>query len=134
MVKLSKFPLVSGIFLSRPNRFIAKVMINQVEKIVHVPNIGCMSELLIPGVRAVLSWNPSPHRKTDDTLILVEKDGRWVYVHSVRANKVTYEYLNAQSDVSELKQEITYGNSRFDLACYCSGKYSFYEVECRYRP
>ncbi|MGV8905325.1 MAG: hypothetical protein ACOH15_01865 [Acetobacterium sp.] len=38
-----------------PNRFIAKVMINQVEKIVHVPTTGRMSELLIPGVRAVLS-------------------------------------------------------------------------------
>jgi len=129
-VKLSKFPLVSGIFLSRPNRFIAKVMINQVEKIAHVANTGRMSELLIPGVRAVLSWNPSPNRKTDYTLILVEKEKRWVGVHSILANKVAYEYLKAQSDVSEIKQELTYGNSRFDLACYRGGKYSFYEVKC----
>ncbi|MBK5244695.1 MAG: hypothetical protein JJE18_06680 [Eubacteriaceae bacterium] len=75
-MKLSKFPLVSGIFLSCPNRFIARVMIDQAEKIVHVPNTGRMSELLVPGVRAIFSWNSSPHRKTDDTLILVEKDGR----------------------------------------------------------
>ena len=45
-------------------------------------------------------------------------------------NQVAYEYLNAQSDVSELKQEVTYGNSRFDLACYRGGKYSLYEVKC----
>ncbi|MGV8905324.1 MAG: DNA/RNA nuclease SfsA [Acetobacterium sp.] len=45
-------------------------------------------------------------------------------------NKVADEYLNPQSDVSELKQEITYGNSRFDLACYRGVKYLFYEVKC----
>ena len=106
-VKLSKFPLVSGIFLSRPNRFITRVMIDQEETIAHVPNTGHVNELLIPGVRAILSWNPSPHRKTDDTLILVEKDGRWVCVHSVLANQAATEYLFAQSDVSELKQEVT---------------------------
>lgn len=129
-LKLSKFPLVSGIFISRPNRFIARVIIDQVEKIAHVSNTGRMSELLVPGVRAVLAWNPSPHRKTDYTLILVEKDKRWVCVHSMLANQLAYEYLNAQSDVSELKQEVTYGNSRFDLACYRGGKYTFYEVKC----
>ena len=128
-VKLSRFPLVSGVFLSRPNRFIARVMIDQEETIAHVPNTGRMSELLIPGVRAILSWNPSPQRKTDDTLILVEKDGRWVCVHSVLANQAATEYLFAQSDVSELKQEVTDGNSRFDLACYRVGKFFFYEVK-----
>jgi len=128
-VKLSKFPLVSGIFLSRPNRFIAKVMIDQEEKVAHVPNTGRMGELLVPGVRAVLAWNPAPHRKTDYTLILVENNGRWVGIHSVLANQVAYEYFNAQSDVSGLKQEVTYGNSRFDLACFRGAQPWFYEVK-----
>jgi len=92
-VKLSKFPLVNGVFLSRPNRFIAEIMIHQEEIIAHVPNTGRMSELLIPGVRVVLAWNPAPHRKTDDTLILVEKNGRWVSIHSILANQVAYESL-----------------------------------------
>ena len=128
-MKLSKFPLVSGIFLSRPNRFIAKVMIDQEEKVAHVPNTGRMGELLVPGVRAVLAWNPAPHRKTDYTLILVENMGCWVGVHSVLANQVAYEYFNAQSDVSELKQEVTYGKSRFDLACFRGAQPYFYEVK-----
>jgi len=46
-VKLSKYPLVNGIFISRPNRFIARVMINQEEIAAHVPNAGRMSELLV---------------------------------------------------------------------------------------
>ena len=128
-VKLSKYPLVNGIFLSRPNRFIAKVMINQEEVAAHVPNTGRMSELLVPGARAVLAWNPAPHRKTDYTLVLVEKDARWVSVNSLLANQVAYEFLKAQADVSELKQEVTYGNSRFDLACYRSERYTYYEVK-----
>lgn len=89
------------------------------------------SELLFPGGSCctVLAWNPAPHRKTDYTLILVENGGRWVCIHSVLANQVAYEYLNAQSDVSKLKKEVTYGKSRFDLACYRRGKFCFYEVK-----
>nr|WP_320024872.1 DNA/RNA nuclease SfsA [uncultured Acetobacterium sp.] len=128
-VKLSKYPLVNGIFLSRPNRFIAKVMINQEEIAAHVPNTGRMSELLVPGVRAMLAWNPAPHRKTEYTLILVEKNQRWVSVNSMLANQVAYEFLKNQADVLELKQEVTYGNSRFDLACYRGEKYAYYEVK-----
>ena len=128
-VKLSKYPLVNGIFLSRPNRFIAKVMINQEEIAAHVPNTGRMSELLVPGVRAMLAWNPAPHRKTDYTLILVEKEQRWVSVNSMLANQIAYEFLKAQADVVDLKQEVTYGNSRFDLACFRGGNYAYYEVK-----
>ncbi|MEO1815363.1 MAG: DNA/RNA nuclease SfsA [Acetobacterium sp.] len=128
-VKLSKYPLVNGIFISRPNRFIAKVMINQEEIAAHVPNTGRMSELLVSGVRAILEWNPAPHRKTDYTLLLVEKDEHWVSVNSMLANQIAYEFLKAQADVSELKQEVTYGNSRFDLACFRGGKYAYYEVK-----
>ncbi|MBC3795813.1 hypothetical protein GH810_01410 [Acetobacterium paludosum] len=58
-------------------------MINQEAIIAHVPNTGRMSELLNPGVRVVLAWNPAPHRKTNYTLILVEKNGRWVGIQSI---------------------------------------------------
>jgi sugar fermentation stimulation protein A len=77
----------------------------------------------------VLAFNPAPHRKTEYTLILVENNGRWVCIHSGLANQVAYEYLKAQSDVKELKREVTYGNSRFDLACYRGVNYSYYEVK-----
>lgn len=128
-VKLSKYPLVNGIFINRPNRFVAKVMINQEEIAAHVPNTGRMSELLVPGVRAILARNPGPHRKTDYTLLLVEKNGHWVSVNSLLANQIAYEFLKAQADVLELRKEVTYGNSRFDLACISGGKNAYYEVK-----
>jgi len=66
-VKLSKFPLVDGIFISRPNRFIAKIMIDREEIIAHVPNTGRMSALLIPGNRAALAFKLASQPQTDDT-------------------------------------------------------------------
>ena len=43
-----------GCFLSRPNRFIAKVRINGVEETVHVKNTGRCRELLLPGATVIL--------------------------------------------------------------------------------
>jgi sugar fermentation stimulation protein A len=128
-VKLSKYPLVDGIFLSRPNRFIAKVMVNQEEIIAHVPNTGRMSELLIPGIRVVLAWTPTPHRKTDYSLILVKKNNFFISVNSILANQIAYEYLFNQPEITQLRREVTYGNSRFDLAFYRGGRLAYYEVK-----
>lgn len=40
-----------GIFISRPNRFIAYVDINGKTETVHVKNTGRCKELLLPGVK-----------------------------------------------------------------------------------
>ncbi|MGL4606808.1 MAG: DNA/RNA nuclease SfsA [Eubacteriaceae bacterium] len=126
---LSKYPLVNGVFVSRPNRFIAKVLIENVEKIAHVPNTGRMRELLLLGAPVILAYNPGPNRKTDYTLLLVKKDNVWVSVHSVFANKIAFEYLSKKGEISELRQEVTYGNSRFDLGGIKEGQPCLYEVK-----
>jgi len=41
--------IVQGIFLARPNRFIAHVEIDGQKQVVHVKNTGRCKELLIPG-------------------------------------------------------------------------------------
>ena len=46
--------IVSGIFLSRPNRFIAHVEIDGKEETVHVKNTGRCKELLVPGAKVYL--------------------------------------------------------------------------------
>ena len=46
--------VVRGTFLSRPNRFIAKVEINGKEETVHVKNTGRCREILIPGCTVYL--------------------------------------------------------------------------------
>ena len=51
-------------FISRPNRFIAKVLIDGQEQTVHVKNTGRCRELLIKGTKGVLEKSDNPARKT----------------------------------------------------------------------
>lgn len=65
-----------GTFLSRPNRFLAHVMLNGSEVVCHVKNTGRLRELLIPGVPVVIQHHPeaAAHgRKTEYSLIKVAK-------------------------------------------------------------
>jgi len=65
--------VVPGIFIKRPNRFIAHVMINGNEEICHVKNTGRCKELLIPGCTVYCSVSDNPQRKTKFDLVAVKK-------------------------------------------------------------
>lgn len=43
--------ILPGIFLSRPNRFVARVEVDGAEAVCHVKNTGRCRELLVPGAR-----------------------------------------------------------------------------------
>lgn len=62
-----------AIFLDRPNRFIAHVMLNGKNETVHVKNTGRCKELLVPGATVYLEEGENPTRKTKYDLIAVEK-------------------------------------------------------------
>lgn len=132
-MKLSKFPIVEGKFIERPNRFIARVIIDEKgaerEIKAHVANTGRMRELLIPGVRVQMAFNPSPNRKTDFTLLTVWYQTTWVCIHATMANALAYEYMKEQPNVSNLRREVTYGKSRFDLAFDRGEHACLYEVK-----
>ena len=48
-MRLYKEKIVKGIFVSRPNRFVARVEIQGKTELCHMPNPGRMRELLFPG-------------------------------------------------------------------------------------
>ena len=111
--------IVQGIFISRPNRFIAKVEIENIEHTVHVKNTGRCKELLIPGVTVYLQYSDNPARKTAYDLIAVQKGHRVINMDSQAPNKVVGEWLaegNFFSGITLLKPETTWGNSRFDFS------------------
>lgn len=62
-----------GRFLSRPNRFIARVEIDGQEEICHVKNTGRCRELLVPGASVFLEKSDKKERKTAYDLIAVKK-------------------------------------------------------------
>lgn len=124
-----------AIFLKRPNRFIAHVLINDAEEIVHVRNTGRCKELLIPGARVILEdCSHIPTRKTKYSLIAVWKEKILVNMDSQIPNKVIFDAIKHKdieslSNITKLKREFTYGNSRFDLYFEDNNSKGFIEVK-----
>ena len=107
-----------GIFISRPNRFIAHIEIEGRVEICHVKNTGRCRELLIPGVPVYVQLADNPNRKTKYDLISVQKGNRLINMDSAAPNKVFGEWLASKEYFGEtqlIKPESTYGNSRFDF-------------------
>ena len=59
--------MVPGTFLSRPNRFIARVETAEGEQVVHVKNTGRCRELLTPGADVYCQESGNPARKPNMT-------------------------------------------------------------------
>ena len=108
--------IVSGIFISRPNRFIAKVNIDGTEHTVHVKNTGRCKELLVPGCTVFLEKSANPNRKTLYDLIAVVKGDRVINMDSQAPNTVFARWVKKQLPTAFVKRETTYKDSRFD--CY----------------
>jgi sugar fermentation stimulation protein A len=105
---------VQATFLERPNRFIAKVLLNGKTETVHVKNTGRCRELLLPHSKVVLTKSDNPERKTKYDLIAVEKPGLGlVNIDSQAPNALMKEWLTGKFDV--IRPEYSYGNSRIDF-------------------
>lgn len=144
--------MMTGTFLSRPNRFIAHVLIvreghGEEAVVCHVKNTGRCRELLIPGVWVLVQFHPEAAalgRKTEYSLIGVwkkrERGGPLlINMDSQAPNQVAFEWLQSNQEeaplpfspagqevsfmrpfirpaIRDIKREVTYGQSRFDLA------------------
>ena len=105
----------SGIFIDRPNRFIAHVEIDGRKEKVHVKNTGRCKELLVPGAQVWLTEPGSPGRKTRYDLVAVRKNNGVLFnIDSQAPNKVVKEWLQEQG-FTRLVPEYTYGSSRIDF-------------------
>lgn len=125
-----------GEFISRPNRFIAKVMINGAEHTVHVKNTGRCKELLIEGSTVYLEKSQNPARKTAYDLIAAQKkttDGNiLINMDSQIPNAVAEEWLknsNLFPKGTKFKREVFYKNSRFDIYAENENTKAFIEVK-----
>ena len=125
--------IVSAEFLERPNRFIAYVELMGERTKVHVKNTGRCRELLTDHTKVYLEKNDSEKRATAYDLVAVEKKDRLVNMDSNAPNQVVGEWLLAgglYEDVSLVRPEKTFGNSRFDFYVESgSGRKAFIEVK-----
>lgn len=73
--------IADGIFVDRPNRFIAHVEVNGAVETVHVKNTGRCRELLLPGTAVRLEVSDNPKRKTKYTTL-------WRYTSRASAGSI----------------------------------------------
>lgn len=128
-----------AIFIERLNRFVAKVRVKNEIIDVHVPNSGRLKELLTPGARVLLRGSPNTARKYKYDLIMAYKNRELVSVDSLLPNKLIFEVLaKGKKDLidvlglekltsyEQVKPEIRFGNSRFDLGLGENNKIQYY--------
>ena len=127
---------VPGVFIERPNRFIAVVSVDGQPQRVHVKNTGRCRELLIPGTEVYLAEGTAPGRKTKYDLIGClrkadpenQRAQRLIHMDSQAPNRIAREWL-ASRPVTDIKAEYTWGNSRLDFFFREDGKPCLMEVK-----
>ncbi|MFX1474744.1 MAG: DNA/RNA nuclease SfsA, partial [Promethearchaeota archaeon] len=109
-----------GVFLRRPNRFLAICKVGGRELPCYLPNPGPMPDLLYPGLEVLVRHAPAHHRKTEYDLIGVRNRGVLLSLDSRVPNKLLAEAFSIQSvppfaHYSDIKPEPSYLGSRLDF-------------------
>ena len=121
-----------GIFLSRPNRFLAHVVVDGKEVVCHVKNTGRCKELLIPNCEVYVQHHDNPNRKTEYSLISVQKGNRLVNIDSQAPNIAVKEWLEHNQIIQQIRKiypEKKYYNSRFDFYLEREERPAYVEVK-----
>lgn len=123
--------ITSGVFIARPNRFIAQVELGGQIETVHVKNTGRCRELLPTGATVYCQRCDNPARKTKYDLIAVEKGERIINMDSQAPNAAAMEWLRAGGlgEIEQLRAETVHGDSRFDFSFVKEGKPCLLEVK-----
>ncbi len=119
-----------AIFQDRPNRFIAHVLLDGKLTVCHVKNTGRCRELLLPGAKVILNAGSTPGRRTAYDLVSVYKGDRLINMDSQAPNAIAAEYLpHLFPELTELRREVRYGDSRFDFFGVKAGRPFYLEVK-----
>lgn len=124
--------IVKGTFISRPNRFIAKVNIDGEVHTVHVKNTGRCKELLTDNATVFLEKSDNPQRKTMYDLVAVYKGDLLINMDSQAPNKAVYSWLadgGYLKSPTYIKPEAKYGSSRIDFYLENQCEKAFVEVK-----
>ncbi|ABO51041.1 sugar fermentation stimulation protein [Desulforamulus reducens MI-1] len=125
--------LIEAVFVERVNRFVGMVQVAGHICPAHVPSSGRMRELLFPGNIVYISPMPKG-RKTQYRIHLAKYDDIMVSVDSLLPNRLMYKVLS-EGAIShfamyeEVKKEVGYGESRFDIYLKGEAGRCFIEVK-----
>lgn len=121
-----------GIFISRPNRFIANIKLDGKTEVCHVKNTGRCKELLTDNAVVYVCKSNNSKRKTKYDLITVRKGDRLINMDSQIPNKVFAQWINEGGllkNVTYIRAEKTFGSSRLDYYIEADGDKIFAEIK-----
>jgi sugar fermentation stimulation protein A len=143
-------PLVEGLILSRPNRFIMEVEFEGRTIRAHCPSTGRIGNLRFKDIPCLLSLSDDPHRTTGGTVEAFSLDpvGReekeWIGIDQGRANDYIDHFMrrgllsNLTGDVGKVEREVKLGRSRIDFRIngqdYIEAKTPLNMVDCSGHP
>ncbi|MDC7221366.1 MAG: DNA/RNA nuclease SfsA [Spirochaetales bacterium] len=127
--------MVYASFLRRLNRFVVECRLESGEAVLaHLPNPGRLWELLYPGVRMALADGKTG--KYAYGVLGVQKDEKWVYLHTLGNNDLAERLLKSKSvagleEYSIIRREVSPPASRcrFDFLLEKDGEPLWLEVK-----
>ena len=128
-----KTKLLPAVFQERPNRFLARVLIDGEEALAHVSDPGRLKELLVPGVEVYLRPAKGA-RKTKFDLVLVKHKGLLVSLESTLPNKLVElalkeRFFDELAHYQQIQREVKYNDSRLDFCLSNDDDKCFIEVK-----
>lgn len=127
--------LVHGKLIRRYKRFLAEAELDSGERVTaHCTNSGSMKTALEEGAEVYLSPVNDPKRKTRFTWEMIKINGDWVGINTHIPNLLAYELISAGQleglqNYPQVRREVKYGDSRFDILAENMQEKCFVEVK-----
>ncbi len=128
-------PLIHGQLIKRYKRFLADVKLDNGEIVTaHCTNTGSMKSCLEDNAEVYLSPVDDPNRKTKFTWEMIKINSDWVGINTVNPNKLAFEAVkNGEIEklkgYTEVKREVKFDDSRFDIMAKNETETCFVEVK-----
>jgi sugar fermentation stimulation protein A len=130
-----KNQLVHGRLLIRYKRFLADVLLDDGSRVTaHCTNSGSMKSCLEEGAEVYLTPVDDPKRKTRFTWEMIRIAGGWVGINTLHPNALAFQWVEeglipGLEGLFELRREVKWEDSRFDLYGEGQGRGCFIEVK-----
>lgn len=130
-----KEKLIHGTLIKRYKRFLADVRLDDgTEVVAHCTNSGSMKSCLEDDAEVYLTPVNDPKRKTKFTWEMIKINGDWVGINTGNPNKLAFEAISAGTipelaGYTNVKREVTFGDSRFDVFAENENEQCFVEVK-----
>lgn len=127
--------LVHGTLIERYQRFLADIRLDDGTIVTaHCTNSGTMKSCLETGAEVYLTPVNDPKRRTKFTWEMIKINGQWVGINTGNPNKLAFEAITQGLIVglqgyTEVKPEVTWEDSRFDLMARNEKETCFIEVK-----